>query len=248
VTHFRTSATALETDASQLRAAQLVSRPGTLPTVTIPMAAGRLPDVDELWRHLAEPAEFFGLAMPRPAELARVLSGVRHRSPVATTVTIVEDDGATRFAASAVTVAPWQPDAVRLAGDAVPQAHRAADPWWRRMAARTTSKGELDQRARWLAAHGYADAVSEGQPVLGALVFQTTHGLLAVENPEPTSVLDQLMRSGAITALDFAPACPAVFERVWWVSPHYQTHPVAELDGTRCHADSETVPSFARWT
>jgi hypothetical protein len=35
---------------------------------------------------------------------------------------------------------------------------------------------------------------------------------------------------------------------VWWVSPRYETHPVAELDGARLAVADGAAPSFARWS
>jgi hypothetical protein len=246
VTHFRTSVTAVETDLPHMSATQLIARPGTFPTVTIPMIGGRLPDVDAVWQHLREPAEFFGIPMPDPIALARALARLPGTASMAVTITIVE--GRERILVSATDVQPSRTDAVLVAADeSVPQAHRATDPWWRRMAARTTSRGELDQRERWLNGRGYADGLAGGVPLLGALVFETAGGVVGVENPEPTSVLDQLARCGAISEVVLASACPTVAHRVWWVSPRFETHPVAELDGTRFAVDPGAVPSFARW-
>jgi hypothetical protein len=89
--------------------------------------------------------------------------------------------------------------------------------------------------------------VSDGVPILGAMVFEAGGSVVGVENPEPTSVLDQLERCGVIAAVDRVPACPAHAERVWWLSPRYQTHAVAESDGTRHPTDPDARPSFARW-
>ncbi|TPG31426.1 hypothetical protein [Mycolicibacterium hodleri] len=249
MTHFRTSATALEPDSQTLRAAQLITRPGALPTITIPMVGGRLPDVDGVWRYLQEAAEFFGIPMPPPTDVSTALSGCAGPDLVAASVTISDVDGVPRILVSSATVQPLRRDAVRIAGDeSVPPAHDATDPWWRRMAARTTSKGELDQRERWLNRRGYADGLSCGQPLLGALVFETPDGVLGVENPEPTSVLEQLARCGAIAPIRRVPTLPNDTQHIWWVSPRYETHLVVELDGTRFAVDDEATPSFARWS
>jgi hypothetical protein len=252
VTHFRTSVTAQETDTRQVCATQLITRPGTLPAITIPMTGGCPPDADHVWAYLQEPAEFFGVAMPGRLELTAALSDFAETvgsALVATTVTIVEVAGAPRIAVAGTAVQPLRAEAVRIAPDeSVPHLHRASDPWWRRMAARTTSRGELDQRERWLNGLGFADALSDGEPILGALVFETPGGVVAVENPEPTSVLDQLARCGAMTPTTMVSTLPADAERVWWVSPRYETHPVAELAGTPLAVVNEAVPSFARWS
>jgi hypothetical protein len=251
VTHFRTSVTTLETDTQVLCATTLIARPGTWPTLTIPMAGGRPPDAGYVWRYLRDPAEFFGIAMPSPAELAAALAEFAEAQPdfVATTVTIVEADGSPQILVAGTAVRPLRSDPVRLIGDeSVPHAHRATDPWWRRMAARTTSRGELDQRERWLNGRGYVDALTSGEPMLGALVFETSGGVVGVENPEPTSVLDQLARCDLIDEIDLVPAPPTDAWLVWWVSPRFETHPVAELAGTRFPVSDEVVPSFARWS
>jgi hypothetical protein len=256
VTHFRTSVNALETDTQLLCATQLIARPGTLPTVTIPMAGGRWPDVDRIWRYLDEPAEFFGIPMPARAELMAALAEAAARirggtgpTLVAISITIAEADGASRLLVSGAAVQPLRTEPVLIEGDdSVPQAHRATDPWWQRMAARTTSRGELDQRERWLNGRGYADGLSDGEPMLGALVFETPGGVVGVENPEPTSVLDQLAQCGVLAKIRRVGAPPTGAERVWWVSQRYETHPVAELDGTRLAVADGAVPSFARWS
>jgi hypothetical protein len=259
VTHFRTSVTALDADAHQVRATHFITRPGTLPTITIPMAGGRWPDVDGVWSYLREPAEFFGIPMPGPTELTAALSDFAAKvgkdtdpALVAASLVVLDVDGASQIVVSGTAVQPLRPAAVRIACDeAVPHAHRARDPWWRRMAARTTSRGEVDQRERWLNGRGYVDGLSDGEPLLGALVFETPGGAVGAENPEPTSVLDQLARCGVIAPIGRVAAPPADAVRVWWVSPQYETHPVAELAGARFPVDTseaEAVPSFARWS
>ncbi|MCV7013237.1 hypothetical protein [Mycolicibacterium madagascariense] len=237
--------TAPETDSSQLCATQLIVRPGTLPTLVFPVVGGRPPDVDEAWRYLAEPAEFFGVAMPDRSDLATALAGASTAAATAITVTLTD----TAILVSRAPVTPWQPVPVFVAGDAsVPHAHLATDPWWRRMAARTTSRGELDQRERLLNERGYADGLCGGVPLLGALVCQTPDGAVGVDNPEPTSILDQLTRCGALAGVERVAACPPDAERVWWVSPRFETHPVAEVAGAAFPVDADTVPSFARWS
>jgi hypothetical protein len=249
------SRTALGIDAPQVCATELVAHPGTLPTVTIPLVTGSPADVDVVWRHLREPAEFFGCAMPDADELAAALSAFSAKALgdgecalIAAAVTIAPSDGKPRVLVTGVASPPLASEVVRIAGDdSTPAAHRSSDPWWRRMAARTTSRGELDQRERWLNGRGYADGLSDGVPILGAMVFEAAGSVVGVENPEPTSVLDQLERCGVIAAVDRVPACPAHAERVWWLSPRYQTHAVAECDGTRHPTDPDALPSFARW-
>ena len=61
-------------------------------------------------------------------------------------------------------------------------------------------------------------------------------GVVGVENPEPTSVLDQLARCGAISAdrrgVDDFPPTPSA---CGGSRRDIETHPVAELAGTRLH-------------
>jgi hypothetical protein len=252
VTHFRTSVTAPESDAPYVRATQLITRPGTLPAIPIPIANGRWPDVDAIWSYLREPAEFFGIAMPEPAALSVALTdfaATTDATLAAASVVILETDGASEVVVTGAAVQPLRSTPVRVcADDSVPHAHRASDPQWRRMAARTTSRGEVDQRERWLNGRGYADALSGGEPLLGALVVETPRGVVGVENPEPTSVLDQLTACGAPVPVARAAESPADAVRAWWVSPTFETHPVAELAGVHLPSDVEAAPSFVRWT
>jgi len=235
VTHFRTSVTALEADAHYVRAAQVTTRPGTLPAITVPIAGGRWPDVGEIWSHLREPAEFFGVAMPDVDALTAALGAFTATTAdtwIAASVVIVETDGGSEVVVSGLAVRPWRPEPVVIAvDDSVPPAHRASDPWWRRMAARTTSHAEVDQRERWLHGLGRADVLSGGVPLLGALVVETPRGCVGVENPEPTSVLAQLAACGWTAPVTAAAAVPPDVTRAWWVSPRFETHPVAELAG-----------------
>ena len=251
VTHFRTSVTAPEADAHYVRATQLTMRPGTLPAITIPIVAGRRPDADAVWSYLREPAEFFGIAMPEPAELTAALSDFAATltdAMVAATVVIVETDGGSDVVVSGIPVQSLRSTPVAIVTDgSAPPAHRASDPWWRRMAARTTSRAEVDQRERWLNGRGYADALFDGVPLLGALVVETPRGVVGVENPEPTSVLDQLAACGWTAPIPRAATPPADAMHAWWVSPRFETHPVAELAGVKLPS-TEAVPSFARWS
>lgn len=252
VTHFRTSVTAPESDAPYVRATQLITRPGTLPAITIPIVNGRWPDVDGIWSYLREPAEFFGIAMPEAAALTVALTDFAATTDAAlsaASVVIVETDGESEVVVTGAAVRPLRATPVRICVDeSVPRAHRASDPEWRRMAARTTSRGEVDQLERWLNGRGYVDALSGGEPLLGALVVETPRGVVGVENPEPTSTLDQLAACGATTPIARASQSPADAARAWWVSPTFEIHPVAELAGVHLPSDVEAAPSFVRWT
>lgn len=235
-----------------MSATQLIARPGTLPTIDIPVVRGRVPDVDGVWSHLREPADFFGISMPTHAELAAALARFTADvfdtgSLAAATVTIVE--GPSRVVVSGFEVRPvLRRDAVRIEASDAPHVHRATDPWWLRMAARTTSRAAEDQLARWLTARGVVDGLSDGVPLRGALVFETADGPVGVENPEPTSVLDQLTECGVIAEIARASACPLRAEWTWWVSPLFDVHPVTELAGVRTAVEPGGLPSFARWT
>jgi hypothetical protein len=256
VTDFRTSTTPREIDAPHLRASQLTARPGTLPTITVPMTRTSVPDVEGIWRHLGEPAEFFGVRMPSRDDLSAAISAfvtafANGTDPAlfAATVTIAETRDAPQILVTGSTVHALGRTPVRVVDvPGVRLTSLASDPWWRRMAARTTSHGEADQCERWLNGRGYAEGLCDGVPALGALVFEIGGDVVGVENPEPTSVLDQLTRCGAIAPVDRVAGCPAGADRVWWLSPRFETHPVAEIDGTPFAVASEAVPPFARWS
>lgn len=249
------STTTLEIDAPQLRASQLVAQPGTLPTLSIPMVGSVVPDIGTIWSYLAEPADLFGVAMPPREELAAAISvfaATFHQGTalVAANVTISEVDGAPQILLTGSAVQPLRRDAVRVGRLPAAPPHRVSDPWWRRMAARTTSQGEVDQCERWLNGHSLADGVFGGRPTLGALVFEIDGDLVGVDNPGPTSILDQLAQCGAIAPVGRVDASPSGFDRAWWVSPRYETHPVGEFDGTPLPVVTEVpaVPPFARWS
>ena len=248
--------TTREIDTPHLRATQLTARPGTLPTLTVPTYGRSGVDVDALWRHLAEPADFFGVEMPDRADLSAAITAFltafrQDDDPalVAMTVTIAETESAPQILVTGSTRQPMVDRAVRIAGDlGVAPLHRATDPWWQRMAARTTSRAASDQCERWLANRGFADGLCEGQPLVGALVCEANGRLVGVENAEPTSLLDQLTDCGAIAPLDRVAQCPRGAVRAWWVSPRYETYPVAQLDDAPFSVDLGLAPAFARWT
>ena len=236
---------------------QVITRPGGNPTITLPLLTGAEPDIERIWRHLADPAEFFGLVMPDSADLRAAVTGylgaVSATAPhtvVATAVTLLEVDGQTRVVVTGDPIRPVRSEVVRLAGtDAPLPTPHPDDPHWRRMAARTTSRGQADQIQRWLTAQGYVDTVEirsgrRGAPVLGALVFATAGGLRGVDNPEPASILDQMSACGLIKRVERADECPADATRAWWISPRFETHPVLAIDGTEY--PTVAVPPFAR--
>jgi hypothetical protein len=279
VTDFRTSMTALDVVSTSMHgigeighpmfpATQVMAHPGTHPTITVPVVAGRSPDVDALWAFLAEPAEFFGFAMPGRADLSDAMS--KFVTAVGDTavgdtavgdapdtkvwslgVTVAECGGAAQFVVTGAAVQLARREAVRIdVCDAAFPRTRPADPRWRRMAARTTSRAEEDQLRRWLDRRGYVDAVSSGAalgvPFLGALVFERAGDVCGVEHVEPTSILTQLERCGAVGSMRRADNCPADAERVWWISPGYERHPVDSIGATSYVVDETAIPAFAR--
>ena len=250
MTDFRTSTTALEIDAPQLSAPALLAHPGTLPTITIPVADGLTPEVAGIHRYLAEATEFFAVPMPTLADVAAALDSIQAGAGlIVADVTVAPVDGLPRLLVTSTPVRPRPSSAVRIAvDDAVPHAHRATDPWWRRMAARTTSRGQADQAARWLADRGFVDCVSDGVPHLGALVFEAgARDFVGVENPEPTSVLSQLRECGVLPALGRSHAVPSGVGRAWWISPRFEVRPVAEIGGAPLPHDATSSVPFGRW-
>lgn len=237
---------------------QVIARPGSSPTITLPAHTGGVPDLEGLWRYLAEPAEFFGLSMPDQTDLRAAVTGflgtVAATAPdavVATAVTLLDVDGQTRVVVTGDVIRPVRTEVVRIAAtDAPLPTPRRGDPHWRRMAARTTSRGEADQIRRWLAGQGYADAVAlrpgRGAPVLGALVFDTAGGLRGIDNPEPVSILEQVSDCGLIEPVGRVDECPADATRAWWISPRFETHPVGDIDGTDYPVDASAIPPFTR--
>lgn len=239
-----------EIDTPLIPLAQVIERLGAQPTIVFPMIAGEVPDVDGIWRYLSEPAEFFGVSMPGrealEAALHRFAGAVagRGRALIATTVTVLEIDSRPDVVVTGAVVDPMVSTAVRIARcDLGPQVPCATDPLWLRMAARTTSRAAVDQIQRWLTDGGYADGVpAVGTPLLGALVFDTKAGLVGIDNPEPTSILDLLDRCRVTTGIRRVDALPVDARRAWWISPGFQTHPVASIDDTVF--DVEVRPPF----
>lgn len=238
-----------EIDTPLIPVTQVIERLGSQPTITVPMIAGEAFDVDGIWRHLDEPAGFFGIPMPDRdavhAALGRFAGATasRHRALIAATVTVLDVDGRPDVVVTGTVVDPVGANAVRIARcDTGPQMPRATDPPWLRMAARTTSRAAVDQIQRWLDDGGYADGVQQGVPLLGALVFDTVAGLLGIDNPEPTSILDQLEGAGVTTGIRRADIQPTGAAHAWWISPSFRTHPVASIDATAF--DVEGRPPF----
>ena len=217
----------------------------------LPVVRGTRPDVDAVWRYLAEPAEFFGVPMPGRADLQTSLTegiavadGHRGSGVLAVTVTLFAVGGGTRTHVLADVVAPWRSTPVRIAVlDAPVGGPGAGSPHWQRMAARTTSRAASDRLHRRLADDGYADAVpsaTDGTPFLGALVFDTPRGLVGLDRSEPASILDQLAGAGLVVGVTRVEERPADATAAWWISPGFETHPVACIDGTTYETAAQT--------
>jgi hypothetical protein len=245
-----------EIDTPLIPVTQVLAGLGSQPTITVPMIAGAVPaDVDRIWWYLNEPAEFFDLPMPSRDVLHAALSRFAgataspDRMLIVATVTLLEIDGTPDFVVTGAVVDPVGSTTVRVVGyDAGPQVPRATDPLWLRMAARTTSRASLDQIQRWLNDGGYADGIPAetlaGAPLLGALVFDTAAGLVGIDNPEPMSILDLLDQCGVITGIHRVGVRPAAADRAWWISPGFQTHPVASIGDTVFGANADVRPPF----
>jgi hypothetical protein len=243
-----------EIDTPLIPVAQVIARLGTNPTITVPMVAGIEPDVDGIWRYVKEPADFFDVPIPDRGALhtalARFAAAHGHeRALIAVTVTVLEIDGGPDFVVTGIGVDRVHRTGVRVAGcDAALPVPRTTDPTWLRMAARTTSRGSVDQIRRWLSEGGYADGVPAGTfagaPLIGALVYDVTGELVGIENPEPTSVLDQLERCGVVNGVARVDERPVHARRVWWISPNFETHPVLSIGDALYRIDPEVVPPF----
>jgi hypothetical protein len=218
------------------------------------MVAGVAPDADGIWSFLQEPADFFDVPMPDldvlRAALNRfaVATGAGDRALIAATITLVEIAGLPDFIVTGRVVDRVRATGVRVLGcDAAMHGPGNTDPVWLRMAARTTSRGPVDQIRRWLNAAGYADAVPAetcAAPLLGALVFDTAGTLVGIDNPEPTSILDQLEGCGVTTGIRRLDERPAVADRAWWISPEFETHPVVSIDDASYDVAAEPWPPF----
>ncbi len=234
-------------DVVAIAPAELVGRLGAYPTVTVPIYQGRTVDTSWLWNHLAEPADYFGLTMPAPAEIEAALASFsKEPGLLAATVTIVDGGRC------AVTGTPSQvhaPEPVRIGWrDSDWTAPAATDEQWLRMAARTTSAGTVDLLLRQLAEEGCADGIGPGPDitgaVAGALVLDVGDELVGVENPEPVSILGQLQTCGVLRPLTRRVSVPAEQAlRAWWISPQYRTQPVAQLGDHTVPVDC-SHPSF----
>jgi hypothetical protein len=224
-------------DTPLVSAAALIGGLGTQPAVTVAVVAGREPDYDAIWAWLAEPAEFFGVAMPGADLLRRALTDCaaevqRGHDAAAVTVLVVEVTGAPQFVVTATPIEPVRAQTVSLAT----RAAGAPPPYWQQMAARTTSRAGALHTERELAAAGHADAVPFdghriGVPVLGALLCETSDARIGLGAdrlrwPLAAALLDADTLTDDPIGLD-------TIRRAWWVSPVFETHPVTAIGGRR---------------
>lgn len=245
-------------DEPVISAAQLIGHPGAHPTITVPMVDAVPPPVDELWDHLAEAAEFYGIEIPACAVLRDCLTSFTaalRPAPKLTALTVTLIADAAEFVVTGAEVPALGP-AVRIGrfdrGDGVTEfpLPRPDDADWRRMAARTTSGAERDRLRDWLTGSGCADGLcpDTAAPFLGALVYTRGDDAYGVENPEPTSILAQLQGCRAIAGVHIVDVAPAGADHVWWISPEYRVHPVRSI-GADTYPEAVVPmggPSFAR--
>lgn len=226
----------------------IVANLGAHPAVTFPLITEENPDVDWAWDYLAEPADFFDIAVPPRDELrsgyqrfvASASAGTGHVL-LAVTIMLIEADGRPQFVITGTPTRRFDPAPVRIAvnADAPWPAPHATDPQWRRMAARTTSRGDVDQLRRWLNGNGFVDLVhrreesSIGSPALGALVFDHAGRLTGLDEPYPVSIIALMERCGAVRAgMTTTHTEITGFEKassVWWISPLFEMHPVERI-------------------
>lgn len=230
-----------ESAAPLVTAPVLVAGLGTHPALTVPLVCGREADADHIWRLLDETARFYGVDIPPVGALGVTLqsflaeTAARHGIvALAARVLVVEVHGRMQFVVSGSVIEPNRPDPVALAG--TPERDPGPLPYWRRMAARTTSAADTDLTERDLRAAGYADEVSVaggvvGQPRLGALIVETAEGTVGVGEERLT-----LLRSAGLADVPSVSDRPVAISgatRAWWVSPRFETHPVSAVGATR---------------
>lgn len=241
----------------------IIANLGSHPTVTMPVFTGETPDVNWTWNYLHEPADFFGMTMPTREELrsayerfnARSAEG-SERSLLAVTVMLIEVNGRPQFVLTGVHAQRFDPTPVRLAvgSDATWPTPSAADPVWRRMAARTASRGDVDQLRRWLNGNGFADIVNRregsmiGPPAMGTLIFDDGSRPIGLDNPVPTSPIELMQRCGALdagisTEHDEIDASGPV-SAAWWISPLFGVHPVDQIGDEHYAVEVGVPPTF----
>ncbi|MDH6244227.1 hypothetical protein [Mycobacterium sp. OTB74] len=240
-----------------LTASQLVTRLGGYPTLTFPIYGKDTIEVTPMWEFLREPADFFGVPLPSVSDLrdavARFTGVLCDRLDgrlIAATVTLIDVDGG-RFLVSGSADFPVAAEPVRVglldSGWTKPA---GTDPYWLRMAARTTSLAAVDHLLGRLRQLECIDGIPPGSdvtaPLAGALVVDTGESLVGLAGTEPVSVLDQLencglLRPDVVVRRSSLPVADA--HRAWWISPQYRTHPVAQI-GERAMPVDSAHPSF----
>lgn len=241
----------------------IIANLGSQPAVTIPLITGEKPDVNWVWDYLREPADFFGTTMPARDELraacerfAASAADGSGRSLVAVTIMLIEANGRAQFVVTGIPAQRFDPTPVRIAvgSDVSWLAPSASDPLWRRMAARTTSRGDVDQLRRWLNGNGFADLVNRradsttDPPTLGALVLDYGDHLIGLDNPNPTSVLGLMERCGALrVGIDMERGDldgSGLAASAWWISPFFDVHPVDQIGDARYDVEFGVLPIF----
>lgn len=228
-------------DTPLVSATALIGGLGTQPAVTLPVVTGREPDYDALWHWLAEPAEFFGVAMPAADGLRRAMTDATtelHRrygtATAAVTVLVVDVAGAPQFVVTGTPIEPVRPRPVSLAT----RAGVAAPPYWQQMAARTTSRADALLTARELAGAGHADAVPAdgrriGAPLLGALLCDTRDGRIGLGADRLARLRAAGLLGADVTTTADDPVDLDAVRRAWWLSPVFETHPVSAIGDRR---------------
>lgn len=222
-----------ESHAPLVTASALVAALGTQPTLTLPLAGGRTPDIELIWARLHEVACFFGAAVPPVAALADALRSFlaevtdRHgRLTVAACVMVAEIGGRDQFVVSGSVIDPVRTEPVVLM--VTPAPGTAPTPHWRLMAGHTASHAERDRAAAELRGAGYADSVPMdgaliGRPLLGALLVDSVGvGADRLELLSAAGLLDGVTYSDTAVSLDGA-------KQLRWVSPDFEIHPVSAL-------------------
>lgn len=250
-----------QTDDPLISVTTILASLGSHPAVTIPLISGEMPDTSWVWDYLEEAAEFFGMTPPSRGEWRSAWEGFAGsvaagsgQPLVAVTIMLIEANGQPQFVITGVPVRRFAPTPVRIAvtSDVSWSVPSATDPWWRRMAARTTSRGDIDQLQRWCTGNGVVDVVNRqtessiGPPVLGALVVDDGNRLTGLDNPNPVSTLGLLKRyGGAATTIGQAESViPEPTASAWWISPLFEVHPVELVGNLALEVEFGVPPTF----
>jgi hypothetical protein len=233
-------------------AADLITCLGTYPTLTFPIRRGRPVDVVAMYEFVAEPAEFFGLAVPSMGQFHHAVTGFiaavfeRSSAALVTATLTVADERVVVTGAPGVAFVDVPVRIGRL--DPHHRPPRAGDAHWLRMAARTVSRAGSDHLLRALRDAGCVDGIPAGAdiaaPLAGALVLGTGAGLVGIDTDQPISILHQLRDCGVLADLPrrLVVAQPEV-QRAWWISPQFSAQPI-EMLGERALPVDPKPPSF----